>query len=78
MEGEGNTVVITYGILYQETKKYIKEHDLKEQFKLAFKRKYELNSVPFKKLDENVQALFSKAITVKANKPTFKVSTTVS
>jgi 1-deoxy-D-xylulose-5-phosphate synthase len=29
MEGEGSTVVITYGILYQETKKYIKEHDLK-------------------------------------------------
>lgn len=29
MEGEGSTVVITYGILYQEAKKYIKEHDLK-------------------------------------------------
>lgn len=56
----------------------VKEHDLKEQFKLAFKRKYEVNSVPFKKLDENVQELFSKAITIKANKPTFKVSTTVS
>lgn len=51
----------------------VKDNDLKEEFKLAFKREYKIDSVKFKTLSENIQALFSKAIIKKCNKPTFSV-----
>lgn len=51
----------------------VKDNDLKEEFKIAFKREYKIDSVKFKTLSENIQALFNKSVSIKYNKPTFKI-----
>lgn len=50
----------------------VMDNDLKEEFKTSFKREYKIDSVAFKSLSENVQALFNKAVIKKYNKPTFR------
>ena len=52
----------------------VKDNDLKEEFKIAFKREYKIDSVKFKTLSENIQALFNKSVSIKYNKPTFKIN----
>jgi Leucine-rich repeat (LRR) protein len=51
----------------------VKDNDLKEEFKIAFKREYKIDSVKFKTLSENIQTLFNKSVSIKYNKPTFKI-----
>lgn len=55
----------------------VKDNDLKEEFKIAFKREYKIDAVKLKTLDKTVQALFNKAVSVKFNKPTFHINKTV-